>query len=65
MKTLTEIKELTSAVLNEVESLEKRYTKAGGRRLRKALDAFGKEKVRLKKEIIEHEKTITKQNKIK
>jgi DNA-directed RNA polymerase subunit N (RpoN/RPB10) len=60
MKTLNEIKELASAVLSEVENLEKRYTKTGGKRLRKALDELGKARVRIKREIIEHEKAITK-----
>jgi hypothetical protein len=61
MQTLNEIKEIAGKIVEKVETLEKKYTKVGGRELRALLDAFGKNKVGFKKAILEYEKTLTKQ----
>ena len=53
-----EIKQLVGEVNKEIEKLNKRYTKAGGTRLRKALLKLCKERPQLSKQLVAQEKEI-------
>ena len=47
---------LLEEVLEEIKSLQDRYTKAGGRRLRKKLNELCKSRVEFNKALVEFEK---------
>jgi len=53
---LTDIENYIEEIQKEVSSLKRRYTKAGGRRLRRKLDALCKDKIEFKKKLIDFEK---------
>ncbi len=51
---------LLEDALAEAEKLKGRYTKAGGTRFRKKLDTICKEKIPVKKALVEFEKNMPK-----
>jgi len=55
-EVLAPMKVMLEEALDEISALEKRYTKAGGRRLRKKLNEICKEKVQFNKALLEFEK---------
>jgi len=55
-KELTPMATLLEEALEEIKSLQNRYTKAGGRRLRKKLNELCKFKVEFNKALVEFEK---------
>ena len=52
MKTFNEYKEATIELLEMVEKLEQKYTKAESKRIRKQMDIISKLKVNAKKDLI-------------
>ena len=55
-KLLKEVEDELKEAVVEIEKLNKKYTKASARRLRRHLDNIAKLKVTLRKEMLDYEK---------